>query len=41
MADVARFAAGTAIPAVTMTATLSRMNSAVISSNRSPRPSAQ
>src|SRR5262249_19714080 len=41
MSDVACFAARTAPPAVTMTSTLSRTNSAAISAKRSPRPSAQ
>ena len=41
MTDVACFAATTAVPAVTMTSTLSRTNSAAISAKRSLRPSAQ
>ena len=42
MTDVACFAAMTAaVPAVTMTSTLSRTNSAAISAKRSLRPSAQ
>ena len=42
MTDVACFAAMTAaVPAVTMTSTFSRTNSAAISANRSLRPSAQ
>ena len=42
MTDVACFAARTAaVPAVTMTSTLSRTNSAAISAKRSLRPSAQ
>ena len=39
--EVARLAAGTAVPAVTMTSTLRWTNSATISTERSTRPSAQ
>ena len=41
MTDVACFAAATARPAVTMTSTFRRTNSAAISAKRSARPSAQ
>src|SRR5215469_16551886 len=40
MTDVTSFAATAAVPAVTMTSTLSRTNSATISEKRSGRPSA-